>query len=72
MDRNILKSNTSRVNISDENFRDYRNARADSFKLHREVQCENRAVEKEVFSMLRPEEKEINVQSLFGNDGLLH
>ena len=72
MDRNILKSNTSGVNISNENIRDYRNARADSFKLHREVQCEDRAVEKEVFSMFLPEEKEINVQSLFGNDGLLH
>jgi hypothetical protein len=70
-DRNILKSNTSGVNISDENFRDYRNARA-AFKLHREVQCEDRAVEKEVFSMFRPEEKEINVQGFSGNDGLLH
>ena len=68
---NSLKSNTSEINILDENIKNYRNARANPLELYGEVQCKDTTVEKRIFSKPFRNEKEINVQDFSGNDGLL-
>ena len=46
---NSLKSNTSEINILDENIKNHRNAKANPLELHGEVQCKDRTLEETIF-----------------------
>jgi hypothetical protein len=69
--QNQLKSNTSEVNILDENFKDNWNGRTSASLLHREVQCENRAVEKRIVMLVVKEKKQIDVKDIPRDDGYI-